>query len=835
MIESKHTGAQTPQPRRAFRRRRLCAVLAMALAGEVLAAGDAQVMETVEVVGQAASTDSALDEQQLADNILSVVHADAIGQLPDKNVAEALQRVPGVTVERDQGEGRYVRVRGLGPDLNAVTINGSVVPAPESGRRAVALDVLPSGLIQALEVQKTLTPDQDANSIGGTINVRTMSAFDHPGRYISLEAGANHETNVDGDGHTLAGAWSDRFADGKLGVLIGLTTSERTFGSDNTETGGAWDGDLLEEFQRRDYTITRERDGGVFNLEYRPGGRETYYLRSLVSRFSDDEERQRHDIEFDNPQAPGQLGDASAARELKSRKETQNIYSLVLGTTQQLGAWDLDVQAGFGQAEERTPRHVASAAFESGLTYQAGYDSRREPEWIGDAAINDAAAYELDSIEVEKQLTEDKEHNLRLDLGRRFSAWGGEHELKFGGKASWREKTNEITVWDVDGGDFGNPSLSGFVDGEVDYGLGDFGPAISSRAVDAFLAGVDLDAYLDEEESTIGDYRMKEDILAAYVQDTVSVGLWRVLAGVRYEGTRFRAQGTGDENGSFVAVDERHDYHHWLPTVQLRTDLDNDTTVRAAWSHSVVRPTFEQLAPGFLIDGAEAEFGNPSLDPLRSANFDLGIEHRMGYAGALSAYLFHKQIKDFVYQTDVAGSGRWAGFDEAITYENGSKAQVTGLELAYTQAFRQLPAPWNGLLLSANATFSHSKAWIEGSDGTSQVERAIPLPSQSDRSFNLVLGYEARPWSLRLAMSRKSPYLLEVTDIGDKDADHYVDAQTHLDFAAHYTLRDNLQLVFEALNVNDEPYYVYAGSSDRNAQYETYGRTFKLGLKLALR
>src|SRR3989338_10633236 len=115
--------------------------LAIASSSQLMAAEPAT--EYVEVVGQAVSIDKALKEQRSSDNVESVVHADGIGQLPDDNAAEALQRIPGLSVERDQGEGRFVSVRGIGPDLNSVTINGTLVPSPESDRRAVALDVLP--------------------------------------------------------------------------------------------------------------------------------------------------------------------------------------------------------------------------------------------------------------------------------------------------------------------------------------------------------------------------------------------------------------------------------------------------------------------------------------------------------------------------------------------------------------------------------------------------------------------------------------------------------------------------------------------------------------------
>ena len=146
---------------------------------------------SVVIAGQRSSLRNAIAAQEKADNIISVISSDDIGGLPDKNAAEALARLPGVSVQRDQGEGRYVSVRGLGPDLNAVTINGALVPSPEAGRRAVALDVLPAGLIRSLEVSKTLMPDQDATSLGGTVEVKTLSAFDLPGKLLSGSLGAS--------------------------------------------------------------------------------------------------------------------------------------------------------------------------------------------------------------------------------------------------------------------------------------------------------------------------------------------------------------------------------------------------------------------------------------------------------------------------------------------------------------------------------------------------------------------------------------------------------------------------------------------------------------------
>ncbi len=825
-------------------------LIALALAGAPALAQTAAQPEPqtqlapVVVVGQAAAIDRALDDQEAADNIVSVVRADGIGRLPDKNAAEAVQRLPGVSIERDQGEGRYVRIRGLGPDMNTVTLNGALVPSPERDRRAVMLDVLPSALIRSLVVTKTQTPDQDANAIGGTIDVQSLSAFDHAGSFVNLEAGYAHETNTDRDSPNAALAWSDLFLDGRLGAAVGLSYDKRQFGSDNVETGGAWDGDALEEFQRRDYRITRERTGASLNLEFKPDTLALYFLRASHSRYSDEEVRQRHNIEFDEAQEAGVLGDAESSRELKARKETQTISSLTLGTDQRLGDWKLQIEAGASRAEEDTPMYANAASFEADDLFSGvGYADGSRPQLIAPAAVNDAASYTLSDIELERTLVTDREHHLRLDLGRKLDVFGTATDLKFGAKFSRRKKDNAQTTWkveDLDQAPFNlsdaQRSLLNFSGAAASYPWGSFGPTINPAAVRALLNGVDLASYIDEEESTINNFRMHEDIDAAYVQTGFEAVGWRWLAGVRHEGTRFKAEGTGVKDGDFVANNVERSYGHWLPGVHARRNLDDDTAVRAAWTYSVVRPTFGQLAPGYVIDGDEAEFGNPSLEPLKSTNLDLGIERRLGYAGVLSAYVFHKRIRNFVYQTDLAGTGDWVDFDEAITYANGDKARVSGVELAYTQTFRHLNGFWRNFIVGANATFTRSKAHIArwDADAGAMQGRDIALPSQSDRVFNLTLGYETPDFGVRIAANRKSRYLLEVTDVLDGSRDLYVDAQTQIDLSARYAVSKRLSVVFEALNLNDGAYYVYTGDAARNAQYETYGRTYRLNLKYAL-
>ncbi|UXY53545.1 TonB-dependent receptor [Pseudomonas tohonis] len=820
--------------------------LTLAMAGVALAAdeGAAGATEHVEVVGQAVSIDKALKEQRASDSVESVVHADGVAQLPDQNAAEAVQRLPGVSVERDQGEGRFVSVRGLGPDLNSVTINGTLVPAPESDRRAVALDVLPAELVQSLTVIKTLTPDMDANSLGGTIDVESLSAFDHEGLFYTGSTEGSYDENTDKTSPKFSGAISDRFSLGdgidNFGVAAALSWQERKFGSDNVETGGAWDfedGARLEELEQRDYAITRERAGGGLNFDYKPDDSSSYYLRTLYSRFKDSETRNAAGIEFDDARLPGETGDGEGYRELKDREETQEIQSYVFGGERMMGLWTLGGQAGYSRSSEDSPGHIAGATFEGIRDFTGtGFDDSKKPRLNVEDAFYDPANFALDKIDWEKQNTEDTEKNIRLDLARDYDLSGYAAQAKFGGKLSRRDKTNDLEAWTYEDLDtfFSDEQLNlgRFQKGTVHYALDRFGPGISASAIKGLIGQLDAADFYNEEESRVNDFDMSEDINAAYLMNTLDMDDWRFIAGLRYEGTEFEAKGTGIRDGDYESIERKRDYHHWLPGLHARYQLDKDTQLRAAWTKSVVRPTFGQLAPGFVIDGDEASFGNPDLSPLESSNLDLGIEHYLGRAGVVSAFLFYKDIDNFIYNTDLAGTGAWATFDEANTYANGDNAKLYGLELAYSQKFDWLPAPWNGLLLGANATFSRSDASIEGFDAASgrTLERDIDLPNQSDTVGNLMLGWENDTLSLRLSANYKSDYLFEVAPVGDRQHDLHVDAQTFVDFSARYFLTKELQLSFEAQNLTDEHYYVYTGRRSYNAQYEEYGPTYTLGL-----
>jgi TonB-dependent receptor len=807
---------------------------------DISLSGGNNAMDQVLVVGQAAGINKALNQQRAADNIKSIVSADAIGQFPDANTAEALSRLPGVSIERDQGEGRFVRVRGLGANLNAVNINGSLVPSPADDERAVALDVVPSDLLESLEVTKAVTPDMEANSLGGSINVRSLSAFDRDGMFFKVNAEASKDGVVDKTSPKGAVTLSNQFDTGAgantLGVAAAISWYDRDFGSDNVETGGAWDfdaGPALEEFEQRDYVITRERLGATFNVDYRPDSSSEYFIRTLLSEFTDTEIRHANIIEFDSAQTSGQTGDAEIARELKDRKETAEITSVVFGGKNIFDDWTVEYQAGLSEAGEDTPYHVDAAVFEGSATFNnVGFSGTREPDLIAPNAVYNAGNYELAEVEAAEQITTDEENHIKIDLTRQLFWNNNPAEMKFGIKSSRRDKDSDEDIWVFENFGGADTSMSAYTAGTVDYDLDRFGPEISSNAVESLIGGLDQSAAFDAEESRINDFDMSEDIDAAYLMGTVNYDRLRILGGFRYEDTALSADGTELRDGSFSARKEKNDYDHLLPSLHARYELSDKTLLRGAFTQTIVRPTFGQLFPGAVIDtgDAEAEFGNPELDPLESSNLDLGIEHYFGRAGVVSAFLFYKDIDNFIYEADVAGTGEWAAFDEAITFLNGDSADLTGLELSFSRQFSELPGAWSGLLLGANATFTDSDAKISSSNGTSLESRDIPLPSQSDTTANLVLGYETNKMSLRLSGNYKSEYLVEVADPLDERYDVYESDHMQVDFTSHYFATPNLKISFEAINLNDEPYYAYTNSERFNFQYEEYDPTYKLGV-----
>ena len=227
--------------------------------------------DEIVVTGAREAQRKAIALKRTSDNIVETLVANDVGKLPDQNVAEAVRRLPGVSVANDQGEGRYVIIRGIAPNLVNVTLNGQTLPAPEPDSRQVKLDDIPSAMIAAVTVTKTLTADQDGSAIGGEVNIKTLSAFDRAAPFFVDVRGAagwysnNHKVPYEGD--IQIGAKTDTLA-----AVISASYSRRPIESENFQGGSSFNASNggPDQFGFRDYNLIRERIGLVGNFDWRP-------------------------------------------------------------------------------------------------------------------------------------------------------------------------------------------------------------------------------------------------------------------------------------------------------------------------------------------------------------------------------------------------------------------------------------------------------------------------------------------------------------------------------------------------------------------------------------
>lgn len=787
-------------------------------------------LENIIVYGQRAGKAAALNQQRAADSIKSIVAADAIGQFPDQNAAEALQRLPGMSIERDQGEGRFVGIRGIDPNLNNVTINGLNVPSPEAGVRSVALDVIPAELIQGLEVSKSTSADMDADAIGGSIEVKSLSAFDKKGDSASITVQLSQNQLRSETSPKASGSYTTVLND-TFGIAAALSYFDRDFGSDNIESNGD------DEVEQRYYVINRERLGAAINLDYRPDFNNQYYLRSLYSKFADDEYRQANTFTFDGE-------DSEVERASKDRYESQSILSITAGAQHQLNDWLVEYQLGFSKADENEPDSLYYTFVAEGMAIDSDMTGQI-PVVSQDAAVMNLSNYETDEISLEKNDAQDTESSAKFDMTRFVDMNGTALELKFGAKYRTREKQTTASVMIFDG-DFDQLDPGMFASATPDWGLGNFGPGLSRSGMRDYFNrqrnNLEL-AELDSEiESNGASYTNNEDITALYMMAKFDLDNLRIAGGLRYENTRFSTAGmrvelieneqTDSEEVVNTPWGAERSYDYLLPSLNVRYEFNDNLIGRFAYSQTISRPKFEDVAAyqiiesktaeddGEFVTEREAEAGNPELKPFEADNFDVTLEYYPGNIGVLSAGYFHKNIDNFVIIADVAGTEGWQGYDEVMQAINGEQATVSGLELAWVKTFD------NGLLLSTNATLSDSDA-VTFLDGERYETR---LPNQSDKVGNVTLGYESDKLSLRLTMSYKSANLEEI----DGDLIRMEDTHQQLDFMGKYFISPKMHLYFNAINLNDEPYYHYFDKRSVNAQYEEYGRTFELGFNWQL-
>jgi len=825
---------------------------------DVAFGADVVAMDKFVITGSAVGSARALNQQRAADTLTSIIASDEIGRFADQNVAETMQRIPGLALYRDQGEGRFIVVRGIRPDLNSVRLNGVSLATPERGDRVVALDVLPTDSLAAVEVTKVPTPDMDADGLGGSINVRTRSAFDADGRQLQATAQGQYNHLAERFSSKFTATFGDRSADGKWGFIFSPTWQARRFATNNFEEDGGYElravpgapagtrAPFLLGIAFREYEITRTRYGASSALEFRPDAQTSLYLRGTFSQFNDHEIRYVYTLPFAEG-VVSSLSDTGATvtglrrerHDMRYRQKDQQILALVAGFERTAGDWQLDGRLGWSKGEEQRPDEVTvrfrkpnrnstwSYSFAPGM-YAPSFSAPT-------AIISDPSQYsEVSRFRLVNSPGEESELNLGVNARRNLRLADAPAYLKVG--LQLREKEKSAANETVDHTVPASFTFASMLEGQTpdDYPFFSSGYRASTpKVLQAFQgnrAGFIPTRLL--VESAQDDWESTEDITAAYVMGGTTLGRLNVLAGARLERTRYENRGNELSGTNVRAVRRGRSYENLLPGVHLRYDLDRQTVLRASWSNSLARPSFDDSALRRSVNETARRVteGNPRLLPLESVNWDASVERYLPSLGLVSAAVFRKNISNFTYQRELPGGDPGTGYT-LTTFVNGPKGHIEGLELAWQQQFRALPAPFNGLGMMANYTRSNSEATYPTRPG----ER-IEFIGQSREIGNAALTFERGGLFLRLALNFRTPRLREDEPLGgDATTDRWVDDHRQLDLSASYRLNRNWEIYAEALNLTDEPFRVYFGkTSSRFTQFEEYGISANFGVRWRL-
>ena len=632
----------------------------------IVVGDDVAVVDNVLVIGQRGSLNSALSKQKSSDKVITVLSADAIGQLPDENVAEAARRAAGVNVQNDQGEGRFVSIRGANPNFVTTTINGVRVPSPEADARQVPLDVIDSDILSSITITKSLTPDVDGDSIGGNVEISTLSGLDRKDMLLKLKAAGIYANQVDKFSNRFSGVFADKFANDQLGIAASVAYQKRKFGSENVEADGpdyVFEDNVAypEEFEQRDYQVTRERLSASLNLDYQATENFLVYAHGLYSDFSDQEYRSRvenkfGDPEFDAANSSGAIAVVDAAaddpyevdRDLKDRLEEQEIYSIHAGGELTNGAWTVDFSGAYSFASENEPERLDTAfrgEFEEGIF---GIDMANAvtprlafPDATAEAAYFDAGSYEFDELERTNGLTEDEELAFDFNAKYELELFGAPGYLKAGGKVRLREKSYAVDIQVYDGFDGDDLLLSQF-ETSVDYGIDRINPVADGSALRNFFFANEGLFELNDIDSAVAsneaNFIADEDVFAGYVMAQRNFGKFvSLVAGVRVEHTEYDALGQ-----SLIVQEWDEDEDFSIIPGDITGELLTNPATAPANGGTLIAEDFDATFDGTdtILDGdrvflAEETFSNSYTDVLPSANFRFELQEdliaRLGY------------------------------------------------------------------------------------------------------------------------------------------------------------------------------------------------------------
>jgi TonB-dependent receptor len=856
-----------------------------------------QVLVTAESVsGEAA----AINRERTADNVLQVMSSEVIMSLPNATIADAVGRLPSVTLERDEGEGKYIQVRSLEPRLTNATIDGVNVPSPEPGVREVKFDAMPADLVDSVEVNKTLQANMDGDGIGGSVNIVTKTAGERP--TIDL-FGSGGTTPIMGNRNVLlaGGTIGQRFGtDKKWGALIGGSYDWNGRGINDIEPvpdvatlpGGSTTR-YFDTQDIREYQYKRSRWGLTGSTDYKLGEGSDIYVRGIYSNFHDYGDKWVYTLTDNTPGiqllntngCPTSNGVTVApctgvpAFSESNRVPIFVISSLLLGGKHVLAStwisWDVSVarseqlkSGGNEGADWASNLTNSSCQFSPALTVR-----QYIPQWTPNCFSEAYQPTNYSLTDITTSYGKSPQLNLQFAgaIGKRYHIGSHLSTIEIGGKFRNAHKFDDsyTPVYDPNGSISMVPFLGRFKNTNYYSGNYQLGPTTDWAKVINYLNSNPSAFTL--QPGTVGanpgNFDLVEKVSAGYVMDTIDVGKFRFVAGLRIEGTNLftdtytcdvACQNTPTQQGS-VSLKLNGSYVNFLPSASVRYDLGHDTNLRVVYSRALSRPDPQDIAQAFSVTINQnpnlLSLGNADLKAEKANNYDVLIEHYLNSVGIIQGGFFYKQlylpiVDQETYRTNynpdpsnpLYPTGNWL-ISQSV---NAGSGWLAGVEAAYLQHFTSLPGELRGLGLSANYSWTNSAAC--GLPGRSDCPRLL---RQAPNTWNISPTFDRGRLAIRVGLTYNAASIYAYqyqdgtgsssTSVGGPGAtpgglrgplgDNYLYPHFQLDAQGSYRLPYGFTVMAYGLNLTNEVFGFYNGQPQYMVQREYYGPTFAFGLR----
>lgn len=774
-------------------------------------------LEDVVVYGQLTRGQAkALNEQKNAPNIKNIVSSDQFLLFPDRNAAETVSRIPGISITYDQGEGELVQIRGISPQYNSLTLNGQRIPAPDPDiGRSVGLDLLNQDLMENIVVTKALTPDIDGDAIGGNINFQLKQAPDDGVVNLNLGGGYNVQHSYfeeyGKDIIDISGYAGRRFFDNKLGILVAGSYYKTNRGSllkeleyEDLSAG------IISAQHSNDYDVLRERTGVNLNTEYKFNVFNRIYLNFSHNRYFDKEIRRLDEWIIE---------DENETKETRNRVEDQFLTNIMFGGNHNFNGIKLDYSGSWIRAEEDMPARTY-------FRFQRDFDfSKYTNDEIKNFAPNtkfeQADILTLNRIRVDDNLKEDEDFSGIVNIEIPYNLFNRNNSIKFGGK--YLDKNAKYTARRL--------QLRNFPEKHT-IGEGEFGFInVIVDPNDTQYLGSTRAEYLDQSDD---NYDATETVIAAYGMTTLNfTENFSVLAGLRFENTNNQYKSLALESANKNESDAS--YSNILPSVHFTYRFTDNMNLRLAYSSGIARPDYVSLVPfEFRDDDArEINKGNPDLEPTTSNNFDLMFERYTSALGFFSVGAFYKNMTNVIFNTShiemLEYEGQLQPYEVSMPINGDNDATIYGFELAFNQRLNFLNVPFlDYFSIYANYTYTKAEIEIDGRD--------LPLGLSPENILNIALMYDNPKIGLSFVIANnfRNDVLLSVGT--DKYTDQYFASEYHLDISVRQRIAKNFSVFLQLNNLTDQKEEEYFGdpSNDysRLQQWAKFNRYGSLGISM---